>query len=974
MMTGSLCAAAEAQAPKTVKYSTASWSVRDGHPISQSWTIVQDATGYLWMASPDGLVRFDGIEFSRWKPRGEPPLPDAAIFTLCAARDGSLWAGFGDGRVTRIMNGRVVNYRPGGDLPGGDVIALFESRDGTIWSGTNNGLWRFQANQWDRLGPSFGLPERPVRIQRLFEDREGTLWVASSAGIFRRIAGSARFELVSPELTAVRDFTQDPMGNIWITDRKLGLKRLGRAEAEERVLGMAATGYALLRDRNNHLWVPTAGQGLFRLRWNERNPVPVVDRFTERDGLTGNVVWSVLEDHEGNIWAGTPGALTRFTEERGHVSSPAELSDKIVTAVAMDKAGSIWAATTAGLSRFSGNMPHTYAEKDGLPSGTITALHADQQGTLWVATEKGLAQFANGRFSRPLAGQYSELQAISAMTSDASGAIWFCHSHGGVYRLSHDALHAVAEAENRRGLSMLTDTRGRLWVGFASGELLSYDDGRFNLYSRAHGLDGGVITGISEGSGGQLWIRTRDGLSKFDGTTFHTITAKNGLPIAALGGGVIEDDSGYLWVGISDGLARFGKTEFDRVASTDSSVLDYRLYDASDGVPGSPVTMLRSSPPAARDGSGRLWFITGSGVAVIDPKHVQERPAPAVRIDDVIVNGRRFSPDDQLALPPGVSTLEIDYGALSLTYPEKVRFRYILEGVDSHWVDAGSRRAAYYTNLAPATYRFRVAANNDGGLWNESGASMELSIQPFVYQTRWFYFASATFGLIALCAIWQVRTRQIRQRYSVILAERERLAMELHVNLLQSLVGIGLQCDAIANTVEASPSSAKDQLGRIGELVDYYVHETQLSIRDLRSSTLENRDLGTALRLISTHITAGSNAVVELNIAGAPVRCEYRIESNLLHIAQEAIANAIRHANAARIRVELSYSDEAVTLRVSDDGCGFDPTATMGIGDHWGLLSMRERAQQIRGRYTLVSQPGQGTQIETVVMLSGAHA
>jgi signal transduction histidine kinase len=347
---------------------------------------------------------------------------------------------------------------------------------------------------------------------------------------------------------------------------------------------------------------------------------------------------------------------------------------------------------------------------------------------------------------------------------------------------------------------------------------------------------------------------------------------------------------------------------------------------------------------------------------VISPSHsAKRRVAPPVRIEAVVANQQPVAFGTSTTLAPLTASLQIDYTALSFTAPEKVRFRYFMEGFDRTWVDAGTRRQAFYTNLQPGSYRFRVVASNDGVL-SEREAVWAFTLAPAFYQTRWFTLALVLLAGAGTAAAWRARVHRVRGRFSAILVERTRVAREIHDTLLQSLLGVMLQLDQAANEIDESPQAAKEQLSRLRQQVEFHIREARHSIRDLRSPVLQTRDLATALREAAARLTAGTPIAVHLNTTGTPYRAAQRVEEHLLRIGQEAISNAIRHGQPTSIEVTLDFGDGTIALRVADNGVGFDPEASKAAGEnHWGLASMHERTQQIGGTCAVVSAPGQGT-------------
>jgi signal transduction histidine kinase len=377
-------------------------------------------------------------------------------------------------------------------------------------------------------------------------------------------------------------------------------------------------------------------------------------------------------------------------------------------------------------------------------------------------------------------------------------------------------------------------------------------------------------------------------------------------------------------------------------------------------------------PSSTRSADGRLWFLTSVGLVTVDPGRLRARPAPGpLRIESVVADGRVIEPLSQLRLAPHTSRMQINYSILSLSAATKLRFRYKLEDFDSDWQEAGEQRQAFYTNLTPGSYRFHVVSNTNDGGWNATGAELDFSIEPAFYQTKVFFAAVLTMMALTIWSIWQLRLRRIRRQFDLVLAERARMGREIHDTLLQSLVGVALEFDDISGQLDPSATSLKAQVCRIREQVEHYIREARHSIWNLRSPTLEAIDLSAALLEAGEAATAGGHARFEFVVNGTARWISASVEEQLLRIGQEALSNAVRHGAADVIRIELSYRADSVSLRVSDNGRGFDSEhVAQALESHWGLTSMRERAQQVGARFILLSRPGAGTTIEAIASIS----
>jgi signal transduction histidine kinase len=602
-----------------------------------------------------------------------------------------------------------------------------------------------------------------------------------------------------------------------------------------------------------------------------------------------------------------------------------------------------------------------------LLKSSVFALHRAADGTLWAGTDRGLMRFANGRFSPVTLPSGTLLRQIVSIASDSHGALWLCDQEQGLFRWKDRDLTAFsprAQVSRRTAYGVFVGRDDRIWVALSGGMLgLIGPEQRMELFGPS---GDGSLRVVVEGQNNILWIGGDDGLSRFGNGRFVTASRRNGLPGSAVAA-VVEDAEGYIWAGVGSAIIQVNPTEFDELAVNPSHQIRYKIYDRSDGLAGDAEWF--ATPSSVRADDGRLWFVTAGGVSVVDPSALKaNRLEPRAQISGVIADQHIFDPTQPVTmLRPFTQRLEIEYAAVNFVSPTKVRFRYRLDGFDKEWIDAGTRRQAFYTNLAPRAYRFRVAAVTSEGTWNESGAKWDFSIEPAFYQTRWFYACAMIMILPLVWAGWRLRLRQVQRQFSLVLAERARMSRELHDTLLQSLVGVALQFEGLSHRVDVASPSLKEHLLRIRMQVEEYIREARESILELRSPRLEPRDLAAALREAGERITTGKPVRFQFETDGTPHRCRQSVEEQLLRIGREALYNAVRHARATHIRVQLRYDRRSLRLRVTDDGIGFDGERLEG---HYGLANMQDRAKQIGGRFKIATDIGKGTEIDTVVPIS----
>jgi signal transduction histidine kinase len=554
------------------------------------------------------------------------------------------------------------------------------------------------------------------------------------------------------------------------------------------------------------------------------------------------------------------------------------------------------------------------------------------------------------------------------MADHPLGGLWLSATNGQRFRWHEGQVEGgrhPPELKDKLTWALYTGRDGTVWEGFADGTLAIHRNDAIQIYSAHNGLAAGSVNAITEDGNGTIWVGTSTGLSRFKDGRFASLSLRKILP-GNMVVAIVEDSAGYLWLAMSSGILRLHPAEFEK-ALNPAHQIQYTFYGASEGLRGFPYRRVFST--GARGGDGILMFVTSSGIAAIDPRGATGPRPIGVRIEGISVDGRASSLVAQM--PARTTRVDITYRALSLSDAEKIQFRHMLEGFDRDWVNAGSFRQASYSNLRPGKYRFLVTARNAGGLWSDAPGVWEFSLQPAFYQTSWFYAASAVGGILVFFGAWQLRQRQIERQFEVVIEERARMAREIHDTLLQSLVGLTLQLDAVSSQWDSAPMLVKQHLTRMRRQVSRYIRETRQSIWHLRSTMLDTHDLSTALREVGHNLTEGSDVRFEHAIKGEPAHLVPRVDEQLLRIGQEAISNAVRHAQATVVRLELEFDRAAVRLRVVDDGRGFDRTSAEREPElHLGLKSMEERAFRIGARFRIASGPGAGTTVEATVPLS----
>ena len=745
-------------------YSLTSWNDGDGRPLGTVHAIVQADDGYLWVGSDGGLFLFDGSRFLPWEFVGDSPLPESVVTALCVLRDGSVLIGFADGGgVRRIRDGRVQPQDQGGERLG-YVSNLVEDHSGTIWAVADGSLYKLLRGYWQRV--SLVWMAREASVRQAFVSKDGELWVGTEWGVFRRSNESSTFQRMAAG--HIWGISEDMAGIIWTTDNVAGFRSLGPQASPQHAL--AGAGYRLMHDRKGNLWVATFGEGLWRVGVGSATGAVAVERAALRTGLSSDSVQSLAEDRDGNIWVGTTGGLHRLTQRK---LTPVENFGFVV---AVEPAGNarVWVGRTNGVVQLSTLASEWRQGQSNSPGPDVRSLYSDSRGKLWVGATDGLYQLINGDLVSVALPSRSHMP-VTSISPDGRGGLWLGDGVW-LYRWDGASLVKFADAPDWPDLKRITfahgDKSGRVWIGFAGGRLGLVDrDGTFQTFGQREGLGPTVhqtIYAVLEDEEGVVWIGGNGGLSWFTHGRFATVTHENGLPGNRVRA-IVEDLQGHLWLSVDRGLVGLDRNEIRRAVDDPSYRVRYRLYDTFDGLAGAPTGIIGS----ARAGDGTLWLVRGGGLTLLDPRTLDDNHPPApppVRIDGAIANERRFRMAQRTSFPPGTGRLQINYTALALTAPNKIRFRYRLDGVDTSWVDAGSRRVAFYTNLSPRSYRFVVESSTEDGTWNTSTAAWDFAIQPAFYQAIWFYAACSGIVGFGLWATWRFRLGLVERQFSLVLS------------------------------------------------------------------------------------------------------------------------------------------------------------------------------------------------------------
>ena len=944
-----LCQTVMAQKPVSPfsSYMHEDWQTKEGLPQNSVSCIVQSRGGYIWFGTQEGLVRFDGVRFLVFDKRNtKGGILSNFVTSLCVSADSSLWIGTDGGGVTRLKGGifTPITIRPG--LPENGVRCIAEDHEGVIWCGNSNGLTRLKGGQC--LPGVEGLSYSWVNC--LLVDRSGTIWVGTNGGgLFRSSQGvfTAATEANALCGTVVMSMCQDSAGDLWIGAEKGTLTRLSKEGVRTYTIkGARGAVSAVLRDHEGRTWVGTE-DGLLA-------------QFIEPDSLvsfgrSGGEVTSLFEDAENNLWVGrNGGGLQRM--RKGKFVSYTELDGlpgNNVQVLCADPNGSTWVGTTAGLSHYMNNVFTTYLMQDGFPVEGVISLHANRQGMLWVGTSTGLLRLKDRKMRAFITSRGAFQQHVRGIDEDRSGRLWVATNHG-----------LLVSSQASRGDPVFVpyaDSAGPLreplwgvhvalhskdvWLQTMSSGLIRLTlDGphsRRSIYSTRDGLSGNVIRSMYEESDGTMWFGTyQTGLNRFKDGRFTSYTTANGLFDDNVFS-ILEDRLGNLWMSCNRGVFRVNMKELNDVAEGKLKTISCFSYGTADGMRTFECNG-GSQPSGCMSPDGRLWFATLNGVAVVDPEHLTSNlHPPVVVIERATIDGHDRSPGPDVHVEPGNGDMEFTYGALTFVAPGKTEFKYRLVGFDDDWVDADSRRIAYYTNIPPGTYTFRVIACNNDGVWNETGASFAFTLASHFYQTAWFY---------ALCVLLIALLGSAGYHFYLTYKDRAQIAARLQAQLAQAelqVLKMQLQPHFLFNTLHAISSlmhkdldAADEMMARLGEFLRFTL-ERDGSQEVALSQELEMIDHYLEIE----QIRLGDRLVVRTDIS--PELGSARVPNLIL---QPIVENAIRYGIAPRasggcLGITAERSGDRFCIRICDDGPGLPERPKEGVG----FSNTRARLVQLYG-------------------------
>jgi ligand-binding sensor domain-containing protein/signal transduction histidine kinase len=962
------------------QYQFNSWSTDNGLPENAINALLQTRDGYLWLTTSDGLVRFDGVRFTVFKRGTTKGLDSNRLMTLFEDREGALWIGTEDRGIVRYRDGLFTSYTTEDGLPSTHAASFMEDRDGKLlirmsnsiieWQGEKfvpysveydikpapgiasagsanyqsfsfydrNGVHRYEGGRYRTYSVNEGLPEG--RPKSVYQDAQKTLWISTSdKQLFKLKAESSRVEpveikggLPDDHVDAVFD---DGRGALWLSTWPSGLARLSGGtlipyQTEQGFSGKRVTRF--YEDREGNIWLGTYNQGLYQISRQS------IAEYINRDSQAVNNIYTTYEDHKGTIWIGTwggglsslrDGKFTNYIETKN-------ISSTHITALFEDSEKALWVGTNNfGLNRLKDGQWTTFKLKDGLSNDSIYAIQQDREGALWVGTNSGVNRYKDGSFT---------------------------------------AFNTAEGLPHRRVQVIHEDRAGNLWLGTLGG-LSRLKDGRFTNISEKDGLSSNHVRSIYEDSDGAIWVGTYDsGLNRLKNGKITRYSEKDGLYNDGVFQ-ILEDQEGYFWISCNRGIYRVSRKELNDFADGKIQAVTSVSFDKRDGMPSSECNG-GYQPAGIKTRDGRLLFPTQGGLAVVDPSAIRlnTQPPPVV-IEDIIVDRQPLMPRDKLEISPGQDNLEIRYTGLSFIKPDSIRFKYKLEGLDKEWIEAGSRRAAYYSYLPPGEYSFTVIAANSGGVWNTAGATVRVVVHPPFWRTWWFITLAALGVVCAVIFIYHYRVIRLKKAHAAQEAfsrqliesqetERKRIAAELHDSIGQSLAIIKNRA-ALSLSQRDDHGRAIEQLDEISMAATFAIDEVREIAYNLRPFQLDRLGLTKALEAMLKR--AGSDGLdFRFQIDQIDNIFSEESEINLYRIVQESIGNIVKHSEATEAAVVVRRAEREIEITVQDNGKGFNSDvghqSEPGQGG-FGLVGIAERVRMLRGRLSIHSAPGRGTLI-----------
>ncbi|MBX7171044.1 MAG: hypothetical protein K1X72_08805 [Pyrinomonadaceae bacterium] len=963
------------------KYQQFVWQDQHGLPQNGISEIVQTPDGYLWLAIAEGVARFDGVRFTAFNTENTPEIKSNNVQALLVDHNGTLWIGTHGGGLSRYKDGKFANFSTPEGLSAPFVRAIFEDHSGNIWIGTDGGgLNLFRDGRFTVYSTAEGLPD--THITTINEDAKGNLLVGTRKGLVQFQDGkfSVFTEKADLDKKNIEKIFRDKSDNLWVSGNN-GLSHINGWEltsfGEDDGLKNSLI-LSINQDLDGNLWFGTKDNGLYRFKDNHFEPL------TSEQGLITDGIQAIFPDQLGNIWLGTNGGgLAELKTGRFRTYTTADgLVGNIILAIFEDRAGGVWLGTDQGLSRFFDGKFTSITSTDGEKFAHTNTLTQDHEGNIWSRSNAGVNALkfreTDSKVDIVQAGAFAN--RASAILQDKTGNIWYGTSYNGLHRVGLDGWET--EFHKKDGLAdeyinaLFEDSKGNLWVGTRNG-LSRFKDGIFTTFTASSGWTGNHVLSFHEDGDGNIWIGTHgDGLFLFQNGKFSVVNSKNGL-YDNLAFQILEDDNQNLWMSGNRGIyrANIGEIE-DFVAGRRSSVNSF-AYGSYDGMLSRECN--GSNPAGIRTKDGRLWFPTIKGAVVIDPKITDEKQ-PTVKIEQILIDNQVLANGMEVKMQPTQNDLEIQFTALSWNRPSQIKFKYQLVGLDNDWVDAGTRRTAYYPHIAPGDYTFRVIADNGEGVWNNEGQSIPVKVLPPFYRTWWFYGLSALVIALIIRLIYNYRLAQLKkineaktlftqQLIENQEQERKRIAVELHDAIGQSLIVIRNRALMGLNTPEKQDRLIA-QMEEISEAAADSITEVRRISQNLHPYQIEHLGLTTAIETMIENAANASPIEFEKDIDDVDGILSKEAEINLYRIVQESINNILKHSEATKAKISIHRNSDLLSVLIKDNGKGFSPENLPKRKSGLGLTGIFERAKMLGAKHEISSFQGDGTIVSLQLNLS----
>jgi ligand-binding sensor domain-containing protein/signal transduction histidine kinase len=984
-------------APGETPFMFRSWQQEQGLPENYVRAVAQTRDGYIWIGTDEGVDRFDGVSFFALGP--QEGFQGGPVQVLYGDTRGALWIGSVDGGLSCWQAGKLTKFTAADGLPSDSITALAEDHNGNLWVGTQSGLVLYQNGHLMPLSGAEIFSGKPITT--IFRDRIGTMWVgATGEGIYHYQDGrfiqlrDAALDnlLVDPHCVLV-----DDKGRVWIgAGDAFVVCHDGNQWLRFGMPKHLATHYisTLTEAPDDTVWAGSVGEGLFEFKSGKLVAV------NAGSGLSDNLVEALLVDAEGKLWVGTHGGLNRITPEKVAVLNHSQgLNYGSVQGLAEVAPGKLWVVQPDGVYQWDDRIfRHLTINQLAPQEPSVSAVLAAQDGSCWIAGTRGLLHFKNPlNVEAEVAEEWLTNLMIGALADDLHGGVWAGTRKGSLWHFTDGKWKAEANYPQGHAITaIIPDKNGNLWIGTGGDGLYTIDEGS-SQFKKVNGLSSDWIRILFLDNQDILWIGTAGGgLSRLEDGQVATFTMRDGLLDNTISQ-ILEDDYGDLWLGGDRGVVRIKKDDLDELAARKIPAVYPQIYGRSDGML-SEECASGFFPEGLRTKAGLLYFPTLKGVAVVDPHHTQNSPPPTVILEQVLEDGvpqlpvtaqnggesnrteRGSSSIESLRLGPGKHTVEFHYTGLSFDAPERVRFRYRLSGLDPSWVEAGTRRVAFYSFVPPGSYRFEVVACNSDGIWNDSGASLELTVLPHIWQTWWFISATAVAIIIVVVGSARVVVRQRLKRLEqerVLERERTRIAQDLHDSMGAKLCRISFlseharNCQAVPGELQEDIRSISDDSREVLQSLDEIVWAV-----NPQKDTLDH--LVCYIGQFAQEYFKRTGIECELEMPpSVPARTVSSQSRHHLFLAvHEALANILKHSQATRAKIAMSCHNGDFAIKVSDNGTGFDPVSSpsdslvSAAGFCNGLGNMRQRMANLGGRCVVDSKVGAGTTIQFLLYLN----